>query len=379
MTDPSASPRFNALHLALEVDGDGAHPAAWRHAGRPPEAVFTAHAVREAVLTAQAAGFALATFDDGPLAATPLPGTPAGPDAVGRLEAGTRAAYVSTVTDRIGLAPTLHAPVTEPFHLATQLASLDHASHGRGAWIVGAANDPAARATVGGEPLSPEALRAEIGDVLNTARALWDSWEDDAVIRDVATSRYLDSAKVHHIDYEGAGFSVKGPLITPRPPQGQLVVLAPDALEIDALADVVLVGRPELAELGDRARQARAAGAPLVFAELEFALDASAPAAARLAELDRETPWPAGTALRHVGDAEGLLELLRALAEVVDGVRLRPAVHAVDLPVLIERVLPVLAAEGLLHDAPRPGATLRTTLGLPRPANRFALAASQSR
>ena len=83
--------------------------------------------------------------------------------------------------------------------------------------------------------------------------------------------------------------------------------------------------------------------------------------------------------LRHVGDAEGLLELLRALAEVVDGVRLRPAVHAVDLPVLIERVLPVLAAEGLLHEAPRRGATLRTTLGLPRPANRFALAASQSR
>jgi alkanesulfonate monooxygenase SsuD/methylene tetrahydromethanopterin reductase-like flavin-dependent oxidoreductase (luciferase family) len=370
----SASP--HALHLALEVDGDGAHPASWRHAGRPPEAVFTAHAVREAVLAAQSAGFALATFADGPLAAE------ATPDAVGRLEAGTRAAYVSTVTDRIGLAPTLHAPVTEPFHLATQLASLDHASHGRGAWIVGAANDVAARAAIGAEPLSPQALRVEIRDVVNTARALWDSWEDDAVIRDVATSRYLDSAKVHHIDFEGAGFSVKGPLITPRPPQGQLVVLAPDVLEVDALADVVLVGRPDLAGIGERARQAREAGAPLVFAELEVVLDAATPAVERLAELDSATPWPASAdALRYVGSVAGLLELLRDLAEVVDGVRLHPAVYAVDLPVLIEGVLPVLAADGLLHEAPRPGATLRATLGLPRPANRFrvALAASQSR
>ena len=374
MTESSStSPR--ALHLALEVDGDGAHPASWRQSGRPPEAVFTAHAVREAVLTAQSAGFALATFADGPLAVTA-----SGPDPVGRLEAGTRAAYVSTVTDRIGLAPTLHAPVTEPFHLATQLASLDHASHGRAGWIVGAANDVAARATVGAEPLSPEALRVEIGDVVNTARALWDSWEDDAVIRDVATSRYLDSAKVHHIDFEGPGFSVKGPLITPRPPQGQLVVLAPDVLEIDALADVVLVGRPDLAAIGERARQAREAGAPLVFAELEVVLDTATPAAERLAELDRTTPWPASdAALRHAGSVAGLLDLLRSLAEVVDGVRLRPAVFAVDLPVLIESVLPVLAAEGLLHEAPRPGATLRATLGLPRPANRFALAATQSR
>jgi alkanesulfonate monooxygenase SsuD/methylene tetrahydromethanopterin reductase-like flavin-dependent oxidoreductase (luciferase family) len=369
----SASPR--TLHLALEVDGDGAHPASWRHAGRPPEAVFTAHAVREVVIAAQAAGFALATFDDGPLVSPLL----TGPDAVGRLEAGTRAAYVSTVTDRIGLAPTLHAPVTEPFHLATQLASLDHAGRGRGAWLVGAANDPEARATVGAEPLTPEALRVELGDVVNTARALWDSWEDDAVIRDVATSRYLDSDKVHHIDFEGAGFSVKGPLITPRPPQGQLVVLAPDALEIDALADVVLVARPNLVDLGERAGRARAAGAPLIFAELEFVLDAAAPAAERLAELDSATPWPATAALRHVGSVAGLIDLLRTLAEVVDGVRLHPAVFAVDLPLLIERVLPVLAAEDLLPHAPRPGDTLRATLGLPRPVNRFALAASQSR
>ena len=358
MVDPSPS----ALHLALEVDGDGAHPAAWRHADRPPEAAFTPHSLRETVAAAQQAGFALATFADGPLA-------------VGHLEAGTRAAYVSTVTDRIGLAPTLHAPVTEPFHLATQLATLDHAAHGRAGWIVGSANDADARATIGAAPLAPDELRQELLDVVATARALWDSWEDDAVVKDVASGRYLDSAKVHPIDFAGNSFSVKGPLITPRPPQGQIVVLAPDALEIDEAADVVLVGRPDPASIGERAHRARQAGAPLVFAEVEFLLDAAAPADERLAELDRAAEWAASGALRHVGSAAGLTELLRSLAGVVDGVRLHPAVNALDLPILTDRVLPALSAAGLLRPAPRPGASLRGTLGLARPANRFARAA----
>ena len=153
------------------------------------------------------------------------------------------------------------------------------------------------------------------------------------------------------------------------------MVLAPDALEIDEAADVVLVGRPDPASIGERAHRARQAGAPLVFAEVEFLLDAAAPADERLAELDRAAEWAASGALRHVGSAAGLTELLRSLAGVVDGVRLHPAVNALDLPILTDRVLPALSAAGLLRPAPRPGASLRGTLGLARPANRFARAA----
>ena len=364
-------PHAHAPYLALEVDGDGAHPAAWRASGRPPGAVLGPRAVRETVAKAQAAGFTLATFADEPLPPS------RGRDAAGRLEAGTRAAYVSTLTDRIGLAPTLHATVTEPFHLATQLAALDHTSHGRAGWVVGAANSEAAHATVGSQPLPFDALHREIADVVETARALWDSWEDDAVIKDIPSGRYLDADKVHHIDFTGARFTVKGPLITPRPPQGQILVLASDALEIDALADVVLIGRPDPEAIGERARQAKRDGAPLAFAELEFILDtADAPAAERLARLDASTPWTATTALRHIGSAESLVDLLGRLAEVVDGVRLHPAVLAVDLPILVEQVLPALDARGLLRPPPAPGASLHTALGLPRPANRFARAAA---
>src|SRR6202034_3692434 len=66
----------------------------------------------------------------------------------------------------------------------------------------------------------------EAADYVAVLRRLWDSWEDDAEIRDAATGRFIDTAKLHYIDFEGRWFSVKGPSITPRPPQGQPVVSA---------------------------------------------------------------------------------------------------------------------------------------------------------
>jgi alkanesulfonate monooxygenase SsuD/methylene tetrahydromethanopterin reductase-like flavin-dependent oxidoreductase (luciferase family) len=356
------------LLLAVELDGDGAHPAAWRHSGRPPGHVLTGAAVRQTVTDAETAGFVLATFADTPL--PPTAGTD-GLEAAGRVEAGTRAAFVAAVTDRIGLAPTLHATTTEPFHLATQLASLDHASRGRAGWVIGAATDAESLATVGRPALGPADLRQELADVIDTARLLWDSWQDDAVIKDIASGRYLDPDRVHHIDFTGATFAIKGPLITPRPPQGQIVVVAPDHLDIDERADIVLVAAGDLALIASRAARAREAGAPLVFAEIEVVLDTpTEPATARLAALDDTTPWSATRRLRHVGTAADLLDLLVELADSVDGVRILPAVQRADLPAFIEHVRPALTAAGR-YRAPQAGDTLRTNLGLTRPTNRF--------
>jgi alkanesulfonate monooxygenase SsuD/methylene tetrahydromethanopterin reductase-like flavin-dependent oxidoreductase (luciferase family) len=367
MSHPHAGPR---LHLAVEVDGDGAHPAAWRFSGRAPSAVLDAAALWDTAEAAETAGFTLATFADSPL----RPGT--GRDTAGRLEAGVRAAYLSTRTNRIGLAPTLHTTTTEPFHLATQLASLDHASGGRAAWVVGATNSGDALATIGGTPLpAPDRLRGEVSDVIEVARRLWDSWQDDAVIKDRATGRFLDPERVHHVNFVGGSFSVIGPLITPRPPQGQVVVIAPETLGVAGQIDIALVGGSDLADVTQRARQARQEGVPLVFAEVEVLLDVAEPATARLAALDAASPWGTTDRLRHIGSAEQLTSALRQLATVVDGVRLHPAVLLVDLPVLAQRVLPALAADQL-HVPPSPGATLRDTLGLPRPANRFPVASN---
>lgn len=78
-------------------------------------------------------------------------------------------------------------------------------------------------------PLADTELYAEAADHVEVIRRLWDSWEDDAEIRDVATGRFVDRDKLHHIDFEGRHFSVRGPSITPRPPQGQPVVSASGA------------------------------------------------------------------------------------------------------------------------------------------------------
>ncbi|WP_410590344.1 LLM class flavin-dependent oxidoreductase [Amycolatopsis sp. lyj-23] len=319
----------HSLHVAVELDGE-----------------LSPGALAGTVTTAERAGFTFATFDDSPLG---------GP----RLDATTRAAFVATLTDRLGLAPASNVTTAEPFHLAAQLASLDHASHGRAAWVVGADGSAEALATVGGSRLGPDALHHEVAEVVEVVRRLWDSWDDDAVVKDVATGRYLDPDRVHHVGFTGTRFSVKGPSITPRPPQGRPVVLASDALAEAARPDIVLVGGAGLDDVRNRARRARDTGARLVFAEVDVVLDAPA---GRRPQQDR---------LRYTGSAPGLTELLGWLATSVDGVRLHPATTAADLPVLAGEVLPALRTEGLLT-SPEPGATLRESLGLGRPVSLFA-------
>jgi alkanesulfonate monooxygenase SsuD/methylene tetrahydromethanopterin reductase-like flavin-dependent oxidoreductase (luciferase family) len=94
-----------------------------------------------------------------------------------------------------------------------------------------------------------DAITPEVRDVVDLARRLWDSWEDDAVIRDTATGRYLDPDKVHHVRFEGEFFDVDGPLITPRSPQGQIVVRFTPA-SAEEFGDLIDRVAPALAEAG---------------------------------------------------------------------------------------------------------------------------------
>lgn len=348
------------LHLAVEIDGAGGHPAAWRVWGRPPADVLSPRVLRSVVDTAEAAGFALVTIDD-----RVVPGEGAYP--VGRLDAGTRASFVATTTASIGVAPTVQALTTEPFHLATQLASLDHGSRGRAAWVVGSDNSADVNGAVGFEPRAPEAVQREVRDVIELARQLWDSWEDDAVIRDAATGRYLDPDKVHHVGFEGEFFSVVGPLITPRSPQGQIVVVGAAELGVSDLLDIVLLSGRDVTEIGTSATGQQA----VTLADVEVILDTKTESAqSRLARLDGYSPWPDRGRLRFAGSARDFVDLVRSLADKVDGVRIHPAVVTTDLAVLVDEVLPVLQ-ELSLHRIPKPGSTLRETLGLPRPLSRF--------
>ncbi|MFB7891882.1 LLM class flavin-dependent oxidoreductase [Microbacterium sp. NPDC056044] len=338
--------------ITLELDAHGAHPAA-----SGASTALSPRLLAARVADAERFGFTAVTFDDSPL--------PVG-DAVARLDAVQRAAFVAPLTSAIGLVPVAHVAYSEPFHVATQLASLDWASNGRAGWIAAASGSAREAAAYGRDALTDAELARERDDVIEVARRLWDSWEDDAVIQDVATGRYLDADRLHYVDFEGERFTVKGPLITPRPPQGQLVVLAPAGA---TGADVALVSGADPAEITDAAARARAAGAALVWAEVEVVLDARGVSAAR--RQSALGPWPEAGLLRYAGGADGLVELVAELAASIDGVRLRVAELDVDLEEVGRAVLPALRKR-IGFRSPRAGETLRDALGLDRPVNRYA-------
>jgi alkanesulfonate monooxygenase SsuD/methylene tetrahydromethanopterin reductase-like flavin-dependent oxidoreductase (luciferase family) len=229
----------------------------------------------------------------------------------------------------------------------------------------------------------------EAADYVEVLRRLWDSWEDDAEIRDVATGRFIDRDKLHYIDFEGRWFSVKGPSITPRPPQGQPVVAAlgharvPYRL-IARSADVGFVTPRDAAHAAAivariRAEQAsagRAAETVHVFGDLVVFLDESRGAAdARKQRLDEL----AGTEYRSdarvfTGTAVGLADLLQEWqAAGLSGFRLRPAALPHDLAQITDRLVPELRRRCLFRARYEAG-TLRGLLGLDRPANRYAAA-----
>nr|WP_248296234.1 LLM class flavin-dependent oxidoreductase [Streptomyces sp. S1D4-11] len=319
---------------------------------------------------AENAGFTLLTLEDGALP----PG--ATPDAVGRIGAVERAAFLAASTSVIGIAPVVPVTYAEPFHISSQLASLDHISAGRAGWVVSEEARPEA-ARAWDRPLvdGATARARESRDGIEVVRALWDSWEDDAVIRSVATSRYLDRDRLHYVDFTGDTYAVKGPAIVPRPPQGQLVVLGRPGLVPAEQLDVALVEGRDITAV-TAAAAAAAAGTPRTFAEVEVALDTvDATADERVADLERHAPWTDSGRLRHIGSAAGLATLLEQLRGVVDGVRLHPLVLDEDLPELSRLVLPHLF-ERRHAVRPLPGASLRTHLGLERPANRYAAGAA---
>ena len=356
--------------VAAALDGAGWHPAAWRAESARPAELFTARYWADLAGLADRGGLDFVTIEDSLSVPAAVPG---------RLDAVQIAARVAPVTTRLGLVPATVVTHTEPFHAASAIATIDHLSGGRGGWFPRVSLDAteAAHVNVRGVPASAEEAYAEAADAVAVARALWDSWEDDAVIRDVATGRFVDRDKLHYVNFEGRFFSVKGPSIVPRPPQGQPVVAALAAAGDDAAmrfaataCDVVFVTAPDVEQ------PVRSAAPPLVVvADLVVFVGPDAAATkARLDELDG-TPFRSDAPV-FTGAAPELAGLIEAWRESgVQGVRLRPGVVTDDLPAIVDELMPELRRRGVL-DAPA-GGTLRDRLGLARPANRYAAAGEQ--
>lgn len=142
-----------------------------------------------------------------------------------RLEPTTLAGALTQVTEEIGIVATASTSFTEPFNIARQFGSLDHLSGGRIGWNVVTTYTDDSGKNFGMDKLPPRAERYERAqEFLDVVKGLWDSYEDDAVIRDKASGQFFDPAKLHRIDHTGKHFKVLGPLNMERPPQGYPVI-----------------------------------------------------------------------------------------------------------------------------------------------------------
>ncbi|MEV5320217.1 LLM class flavin-dependent oxidoreductase [Streptomyces sp. NPDC052687] len=392
------------LHLAVALDGAGWHPAAWREPGARPHELFTAGYWADLVTEAERGLLDFVTFEDG---LGPQSSHPTEPDdrtdrVQGRLDAVLVAARVAPLTRHIGLVPTVIATHTEPFHSSKAIATLDYVSTGRAGLRLKVTARPDEADHFGRRAfprLTPdqwetpsgrelfEDLFAEAADYIEVLRRLWDSWEDDAEIRDVATGRFIDRDKLHYIDFQGRWFSVKGPSITPRPPQGQPLVTAlahrsvPYRL-VGGSADIGYVtprgvddARAAVAEIRAAQSAAGRAAEPVhVFGDLVVFLDDSAAAAEdRRARLDDLAGHPyTSDADIFTGTPAGLADHLQELATAgLAGFRLRPGAIGHDLRQITRGLAPELRRRGVFRDTYEAD-TLRGLLGFPRPANRYA-------
>ncbi|TCU57861.1 FMN-dependent oxidoreductase (nitrilotriacetate monooxygenase family) [Novosphingobium sp. PhB57] len=147
------------------------------------------------------------------------------PHYLNRFEPLTILSAVAAVTERIGLVGTATVSYTEAYNLARQFASLDHISGGRAGWNVVTSWLEGSAANFGRDKHLDHDVRYRLAEeYLDVVKGLWDSWEDDALVRDKASGQFLDPAKLHELNHKGEFLSVKGPLNISRSPQGQPVI-----------------------------------------------------------------------------------------------------------------------------------------------------------
>ncbi|UGQ12544.1 LLM class flavin-dependent oxidoreductase [Yinghuangia sp. ASG 101] len=404
MTENPAPPTH--LHLAVALTDAGWHPAAWREPDARPDELFTAGYWADLVREAEHGLLDFVTIEDSLGTQSDHHRLPDDrTDRVrGRLDAVLIAARVSPLTTRVGLVPTAVVSHTEPFHLSKAIATLDYVSSGRAGVRVQLSSRPHEIALFGRRTPADVDLAdfdspavqayvaegfAETADYVEVLRRLWDSWEDDAEIRDAATGRFIDRDKLHYINFRGRWFDVKGPSITPRPPQGQppvtALVHAPVGHGLLARnADIGYITPHTTDEARATVDAVRALAAaegyggrpPHIFGDLVVFLDDTADRArARRDRLDTVagTAYTSDTQI-FTGTPAQLADLLQDRHRAgLSGFRLRPATLPHDLTAITRGLVPELQRRGVFRTA-YTARTLRGHLGLPRPANRYAAA-----
>jgi FMN-dependent oxidoreductase (nitrilotriacetate monooxygenase family) len=208
------------LRLGAFATAAGSNVAAWRHHETPSDAPVNLEHLKTLARTAEAG-----KFDYLFLADSAYITKESTPYFLSRFEPITILSALAAVTERIGLVGTFTTSYSEPFTTARQLASLDKLSGGRAGWnAVTSALEGLGR-NHGQEKLMDHSLRYRVAEeYLQVVKGLWDSWEDDAFVRDKETGQYADFDKMHTLNHVGEFFKVQGPLNMERSPQGRPIV-----------------------------------------------------------------------------------------------------------------------------------------------------------
>jgi alkanesulfonate monooxygenase len=215
------------MNLGVYINPSGHHVASWRHPRAQADAHVNIDHYLEIAQTAERAKLDLIFLaDSNKVRVADIDALQRTTQFVAYFEPLTLLSAMATVTSRIGLVGTASTSWNQPFQIARLFASLDHVSKGRAGWnVVTSVADAEAQNFSHDHAYEHGDRYDRAHEVIEIVEALWDSWDDDAFIRDNDTGIFFDPAKMHELNHKTERYRVRGPLNVPRPPQGYPVIV----------------------------------------------------------------------------------------------------------------------------------------------------------
>ena len=237
------------MRLGTFLSGTGGNMASWRHPSAVADGAVNLEYYKGLTRKAETAKLDFVFFGDGLYISEK-----SHPNFLNRFEPLTLLAALAMETTSIGLAATLSTTYSDPYTVARQFSSIDHLSGGRAGWNIVTSPLEGSAANYSKPEHPQHDLRYRMADeFLEITMGLWDSWEDDAFIRDKESGAFIDPAKMHRLDHQGEFYSVQGPLNISRSKQGRPVLIQAGSSEAGrgfaaAIADAIFTGQANRAE-----------------------------------------------------------------------------------------------------------------------------------
>jgi N-acetyl-S-(2-succino)cysteine monooxygenase len=215
------------MRLGAFFNPTGHHVASWRHPRAQADAGINFQHYVEITRTAERAKFDMVFLADNVCVRdASMEAISRSAQYIANFEPITLLSALSAVTSHIGLVATASTSYNEPYHVARKFASLDHLSGGRAGWNLVTSGQEAEAKNFGREKHYQHGERYERArEFARIVIGLWDSWDDDAFVRDKESGQFFRPEALHPLNHTGENFSVRGPLNVPRTPQGRPVIV----------------------------------------------------------------------------------------------------------------------------------------------------------